>query len=75
MHCREDVGGSALGRADAAVIFEELAYGDISTSAYLTIHNMVSHCIDRCEPRQDLLCNDLQREAGTVESFWAQRQA
>ena len=45
---REDVGGSALGRADAAVIFEELAYGDISTSAYLTIHNMVSHCIDRC---------------------------
>ena len=45
---REDVGGSALGRADAAVIFEELAYGDISTSAYLTIHNMVLHCIDRC---------------------------
>ncbi len=50
MYCREDVGGSALGRADAAVIFEELAYGDISTSAYLTIHNMVSHCIDRCPP-------------------------
>ena len=48
VHCREDVGGSALGRADAAVIFEELAYGDVSTSAYLTIHNMVSHCIDRC---------------------------
>ena len=42
------MGGSALGRADAAVIFEELAYGDVSTSAYLTIHNMVSHCIDRC---------------------------
>ena len=46
--CREDVGGSALGRADAAVIFEELAYGDVTTTAYLTIHNMVSHCIDRC---------------------------
>lgn len=45
--CREDVGGSALGRADAAVIIEELAYGDVSTAAYLTIHNMVSHCIDR----------------------------
>ena len=51
-HCREDVGGSALGRADAAVIFEELAYGDISTSAYLTIHNMVSHCIDRYPPHK-----------------------
>ena len=53
--CREDVGGSALSRADAAVIFEELAYGDISTSAYLTIHNMVSHCIDRC-PSIPLWC-------------------
>lgn len=62
VHCREDVGGSALGRADAAVIFEELAYGDISTSAYLTIHNMVSHCIDRCSlpkiPALALLCKE-----------------
>ena len=37
----EDVGGSGLGRGDAAVIFEALAYGDASTTAYLTIHNMV----------------------------------
>lgn len=41
------VGGSALGRADAAVIFEALAYGDISVTAYLTIHNMVANCIDK----------------------------
>jgi hypothetical protein len=41
------VGGSALGRADAAVIFEALAYGDISATAYLTIHNMVANCIDK----------------------------
>ena len=40
-------GGSALGRADAAVIFEALAYGDISVTAYLTIHNMVAKCIDK----------------------------
>lgn len=40
-------GGSALGRADAAVIFEALAYGDISVTAYLTIHNMVANCIDK----------------------------
>lgn len=37
----EDVGGSGLTRGDAAMIFEALAYGDVSTTAYLTIHNMV----------------------------------
>ena len=41
------VGGSSLGRTDAAVIFEALAYGDISVTAYLTIHNMVASCIDK----------------------------
>jgi alkylation response protein AidB-like acyl-CoA dehydrogenase len=47
VYVSEDVGGTGLSRTDAAIIFEELAYGDISTTAYLTIHNMVSHCIDR----------------------------
>lgn len=42
-----DAGGSSLGRADAAVIFEALASGDISVTAYLTIHNMVANCIDK----------------------------
>ncbi|DBA74997.1 hypothetical protein WJX77_001642 [Trebouxia sp. C0004] len=54
----DDVGGSALGRADAAVIFEALAYGDISVTAYLTIHNMVANCIDKFgtqEQRQQYL--------------------
>ena len=36
---------SGLRRGDAAVIFEALAYGDVSTTAYLTIHNMVRRCI------------------------------
>ena len=40
-------GGSGLCRADAAVIYEALAYGDISVTAYLTIHNMVANCIDK----------------------------
>ena len=40
-------GGSALGRLDAAIIFEELSYGDVSTAAFLSIHNMVSWMIDR----------------------------
>jgi alkylation response protein AidB-like acyl-CoA dehydrogenase len=42
----EDVGGSGLGRTDAALIFEQLAYGDVATAAYLSIHNMVSWIID-----------------------------
>ncbi|MDB5455130.1 MAG: acyl-CoA dehydrogenase domain protein [Caulobacter sp.] len=43
----EDVGGSALTRLDASIIFEALSYGDVSTAAYLTIHNMASWMIDR----------------------------
>ncbi len=43
----EDVGGSGLKRLDAAIIFEELAAGCVSTSAYLSIHNMAAWMIDR----------------------------
>ncbi len=46
IYTREDVGGMNLGRLDAAVIFEELAAGCVSTTAYLTIHNMVTWMID-----------------------------
>jgi len=42
----EDVGGSALHRIDAAIIFEELARGCTSTAAYLSIHNMATWMID-----------------------------
>jgi alkylation response protein AidB-like acyl-CoA dehydrogenase len=40
-------GGVGLGRLDAALIFEELAYADPSTAAFLTIHNMVAGMISR----------------------------
>ncbi len=43
----EEHGGSALSRLDAAIIFEELSYGDVSTAAFISIHNMVSWMIDR----------------------------
>ena len=43
----EDVGGSALTRLDAALIFEGLATGCPSIAAYLSIHNMASSMIDR----------------------------
>jgi alkylation response protein AidB-like acyl-CoA dehydrogenase len=47
IYVKEDVGGSGLGRLDAALIFEELAAGCVSTSAYLSIHNMAAWMIDR----------------------------
>jgi hypothetical protein len=46
LYIREDVGGSALTRLDAAIIFEELAQGCTSTAAYLSIHNMATWMID-----------------------------
>ena len=47
IYVREDVGGSALTRLDASLIFEALSYGDVSTAAFLSIHNMASWMIDR----------------------------
>ncbi len=46
MVVREDIGGAQLTRLDAALIFEQLSTGCVSTSAYLSIHNMVASLID-----------------------------
>jgi alkylation response protein AidB-like acyl-CoA dehydrogenase len=46
IYVKEDVGGSALTRLDAALIFEELSRGCTSTAAYISIHNMVAWIID-----------------------------
>lgn len=46
IYVREDVGGSGLTRSDAAHIFEELAKGDPTIAAYISIHNMVAWMID-----------------------------
>jgi len=46
IYCGEAHGGSNLSRLDAALIFEELAYADPSTAAYISIHNMASWMID-----------------------------
>lgn len=40
VYVRDDVGGSGLSRVDAAVIFEALSTADVSTTAYISIHNM-----------------------------------
>ena len=47
IYVQEDVGGSALTRLDATIIFEELAQGCTSTAAYISIHNMAAWMIDR----------------------------
>lgn len=46
IYIAEDVGGSALSRLDAALIFEALAAACASTAAYLSIHNMASWMVD-----------------------------
>jgi len=46
IYANESIGGSCLSRLDAAIIFMELSQGCISTSAYLSIHNMVVGIID-----------------------------
>jgi alkylation response protein AidB-like acyl-CoA dehydrogenase len=42
LYTAEEQGGMGLSRLDAHVIFEQLAMGCTSTTAYLTIHNMVT---------------------------------
>ena len=54
IYAREDFGGSGLSRTDAVLIFEELAKGDTTIAAYISIHNMVVWMIDTYG-------NDLQR--------------
>ena len=46
IYIKDDVGGSALSRLDATIIFEELAQGCTSTAAFISIHNMAAWMID-----------------------------
>ena len=46
VYAREEFGGSALSRLDAAAVFEELSRGDTTIAAYISIHNMVVWMID-----------------------------
>lgn len=42
LYTPEDGGGLGLSRLDSSIIFEQLAMGCTSTTAYISIHNMVS---------------------------------
>jgi hypothetical protein len=46
LYVGDDVGGSALTRLDAVMVFEELSRACPSTAAFLSIHNMASWMID-----------------------------
>ncbi|MQP66630.1 acyl-CoA dehydrogenase [Niveispirillum sp. SYP-B3756] len=46
LYCRDQFGGTGLGRLDAAILFEELSAACPSTAAYLSIHNMAAWMID-----------------------------
>jgi len=46
IYIRDDVGGSALTRFDAALIFEALATGCPTVSSFISIHNMAAWMID-----------------------------
>jgi alkylation response protein AidB-like acyl-CoA dehydrogenase len=67
IYVRDDVGGSALTRLDAAIIFEELAAADPSTAAYISIHNMTSWMIDAFA--NDELRQRYLPKLTTMESF------
>lgn len=43
---KSDIGGIELSRHDGSIVFEALAAGCTSTTAYLTIHNMCAWMID-----------------------------
>ena len=46
IYVREESGGTGLPRVDTVAIFEELAKGDPTIAAYISIHNMVTWMID-----------------------------
>merc|ERR1711865_28928 len=46
MYTSEDVGGQGLTRLDSSIILEALSTGCVSTTAYISIHNMCVWMID-----------------------------
>ncbi len=46
IYTSEEHGGSALGRLDAVLIFEQLSKGCVSHASFLSIHNMATWMVD-----------------------------
>ncbi|CDO35383.1 acyl-CoA dehydrogenase family protein [Novosphingobium sp. KN65.2] len=52
IYVSEEGGGIGLGRLDAALIMEAMAYGCPATSAYISIHNMCAWMVDSFADQQ-----------------------
>ncbi|XP_037632313.1 isobutyryl-CoA dehydrogenase, mitochondrial [Sebastes umbrosus] len=61
IYVQPDVGGSGLSRLDTSVIFEALSTGCVSTTAYISIHNMCAWIIDTFgnTEQREKFCPDL----------------
>ncbi|XP_030599972.1 isobutyryl-CoA dehydrogenase, mitochondrial isoform X1 [Archocentrus centrarchus] len=61
IYVQPDVGGSGLSRLDTTIIFEALSTGCVSTTAYISIHNMCAWMIDSFgnEEQREKFCPDL----------------
>ncbi|XP_040573989.1 isobutyryl-CoA dehydrogenase, mitochondrial isoform X1 [Lepeophtheirus salmonis] len=46
IYASSEFGGTGLGRLDASIIFEALSEGCVTTTAFMSIHNMVAWIID-----------------------------
>lgn len=62
-----EFGGTGLGRKDASIIYEALATADVSTTAYITIHNMCAWMIDSFGSRE--LREELIPSLATMDAF------
>jgi len=67
LYCSDAAGGSELSRLATSVIYETLSTGCVSTTALLTIHNMVNWMIDTFgnEEQKERFCEKLS----TFEKF------
>lgn len=63
IYISEEAGGIGLGRLEAALIMEAMAYGCPATSSFISIHNMASWMID-CFGDADIKARYLQQLVG-----------
>jgi alkylation response protein AidB-like acyl-CoA dehydrogenase len=70
LYVPEEYGGSGLGRLDGTLIFEGLSYGDVSTAAYLTIHNMVAYVVRERIPHTWLVLGPLHTPGYCAPAQW-----
>ncbi|XP_061575535.1 isobutyryl-CoA dehydrogenase, mitochondrial [Cololabis saira] len=61
IYVQPDIGGSGLSRLDTSIIFEALSTGCVSTTAYISIHNMCAWMIDTFgnNEQREKFCPDL----------------